>query len=198
METDENELREQLCQAAGHLWQRGLVSGTRATVSVELHRRRYLVTPAGRRQAGLSPDDLVTIDLHGADLRGGRNPVPKVWTPHRIALDHGMRQTPEDIGAGRGRAIHATALVHPPRVLAFAAHATASGANGIKLRGHAPVPILDPADESVLLAAIKTYPLMVLTGLGVFAADASLDATLAVIEDAEAAAELTLTLQRLR
>jgi len=60
------------------------------------------------------------------------------------------------------------------------------------------VPILDPADESVLLAAIKTYPLMVLTGLGVFAAADSLDATLAVIEDAEAAAELTLTLQRLR
>ena len=102
METDENELREQLCQAAGHLWQRGLVSGTRATVSVELHRRRYLVTPAGRRQAGLSPDDLVTIDLHGADLRGtdkGPSHLSIVYEPNhhgddafRSAIVNGARQ----------------------------------------------------------------------------------------------------------
>lgn len=198
MEIDSSPQREQLCQAAQQLWQRGLVSGAHSTLSVELRRRCYLVTPAGRRPAGLTPDDLVTVDLQGGDLMGGRNPVPTTWAPHRIALDHGMRQTPEDIGAGRGRAIHATALVHPPRLLAFAAHASASGANGIKLHGHAPVPILDPADEPGLLTAIKTYPLIVLTNLGVFASCATLDATLALIEDAEAAAELTLTLQRLR
>ena len=158
METEETELREQLCQAADQLWQRGLVSGLRATLTVELHRRRYLVTPAGRRAAGLQPDDLETLDLQGSHLSSGRSGSNRVWSPHRIALEHGMRQTPEDIGAGRGRAIHATALAHPPRLLAFAAHATASGANGIKLRGHAPVPILDPADEPGLLTAIKTLP----------------------------------------
>ncbi len=198
MEIDSNPQREQLCQAAQQLWQRGLVSGVHSTLAVELRRRCYLVTPAGRRAAGLTPDDLVAVDLQGADLRGARSPVPTHWAPHRVALDHGMRQTPEDIGAGRGRAIHATALTHPPRLLAFAAHATASGANGIKLHGHPAVPILDPADETSLLAAIKTYPLIVLTDLGVFASGATLDATLAAIEDAEAAAELTLTLQRLR
>ncbi len=198
MEADENPLRKQLCRAASQLWQRRLTSGTGARVAVELHRRRYLATPDGRRLAGLNPGDLATVDLQGVDLLNARGTTLQTWAPHRIALDHGMRQTPEDIGAGRGRAIHATALAHPPRLLAFAAHANAQGANGIKLRGHTPVPLLDPADEPGLITAITTHSLVVLTGLGVFASGANLDATLASIEDAEAAAEITLTLRQLR
>ncbi|MEE9403943.1 MAG: class II aldolase/adducin family protein [Algisphaera sp.] len=197
METDETDLRDQLCSAAHQLWQRGLVSGGHGTLTAELHRRRYLVTPQSRRKATLQPDDLVTVDLQGIDQNGGRNTAPLMWAPHHIALNHGLRQTAEDIGTGRGRDIRATALAFPPKLLAFAAHAQAAKANGIKLRGHAPVPIIDGNDEKALLAAIKSYAVIVLPEHGVFATGSSLNQVLSTLEDTEAAAELTLTLQLL-
>ena len=194
---EEKRLRDRLCRAAHHLWQDGQLPGVRGSVAVELHRRRYLITPAGRRRGDLHAADLATVDLNGADVRGGRTNPRQFWPPHRLAFEHGMRQTPEDVRAGRGRAVTATALSHCPRLLAFAVHAARKGSTGVQLRGHEPLPVVDPHDETALAAAIAKCPVVLLPDVGVFASGAGLDDVVSQLEDASAAAALTLTLRQL-
>ena len=66
---DEDQLRQQVCNASHQLWMRGLIAGADGLVALELHRRRYIVTPPGRRRINLQPDDLLCVDMAGEDLQ---------------------------------------------------------------------------------------------------------------------------------
>ncbi|MBK8595804.1 MAG: class II aldolase/adducin family protein [Holophagales bacterium] len=85
----------------------GFAPATDGNVSVRLGPRAFLVTPAGREKGGLSPDELLLVDLEGAVVEGeGR---PSTETPMHL-LCYRRRG---DVGG----VVHA----HPPVATAFAA-----------------------------------------------------------------------------
>jgi len=67
------------------LWLRGLLVADTGLISVETHRKRYMVNRPGRRRANLSSQDLMTVDLGGTVLDGSASIDPLTWLPHRLA-----------------------------------------------------------------------------------------------------------------
>lgn len=85
----------------------GFAPATDGNISVRLGPRALLVTPAGREKGGLSPEELLLVDLEGAVVEGeGR---PSTETPMHL-LCYRRRG---DVGG----VVHA----HPPVATAFAA-----------------------------------------------------------------------------
>src|SRR5205814_5877822 len=107
---DELQLRQQVCDAARQLWIKGLIVGDGGMVCVELHRRRYLVTPPGKRRGDLRETDLRIVDVGGMELGEDRVLDENLWRAHRIALQLGVERqtagTEHDLGAIRAT-VHA-------------------------------------------------------------------------------------------
>ncbi|MEM8739661.1 MAG: class II aldolase/adducin family protein [Planctomycetota bacterium] len=193
---DEAKLRQQVCNASHQLWMRGLIAGADGLVALELHRRRYIVTPPGRRRINLHPEDLVCVDLEGRDLMAESDLQPEHWSPHRVVFQHTMRAQPEEIRRGDAREVKATVLGTPPKLTALLA--LEPEATALRLHGHPPVPIVWPQDETALRTAILKHPVVALQGTGLFASGATLGQTLSSLEHAEQAADIEINLRLLR
>lgn len=193
---DEAQLRQQVSHAAHQLWMRGLVAGADGMVALEMHRRRYFVTPPKRRKINLLPDDIVCVDLQGVDLRGVVEFEPGVWDPHRIVFQNTMNATPEDVGRGTARDVKATVLGTPPRIAALLA--LQPGAETLRLHRHPPIPVVFANDEQMLRDTILKHPVVALPGIGVLASGPTLGQTLSALELAEQAATIEVTLRQLR
>ena len=85
----------------------GFAPATDGNVSVRLGPRAFLVTPAGREKGGLSPDELLLVDLEGAVVEGEGRPSTETPMPLLCSRRRG------DVGG----VVHA----HPPVATAFAA-----------------------------------------------------------------------------
>jgi len=183
---DETKLRQAVCDAGQQLWQRRLIHGSGGFVCAELNRRRFIVTPPHRRRASLRPEQLLCVDLSGVDMLSTDRPLPAdIWQPHRIAF-----QSAAYLEA-QGRAVHATALATPPNAMAMLA--LAPEAASLPVLNHDAVPIVDPADDKALGRALAGGALVVLRGVGVRAADRSVDACLDSLEALEHHAAIDLT-----
>ncbi|MEO0515395.1 MAG: class II aldolase/adducin family protein [Planctomycetota bacterium] len=193
---DEDHLLQQVCNAAHQLWMRGLIAGADGLVALELHRRRYLVTPPGRRRINLQPADLICVDMQGVDMQRDARLTPEAWEPHRVVFQNTMNALPEDIRRGDAREVKATVLGTPPKLTALLALDPA--ATALRLHGHAPIPVVWANDEKALTDAILKHPLVALQGTGLLASGPTLGQTLSLLEHAEQAAEIEITLRQLR
>lgn len=98
------ELEAVMVEVGNRLWARELIAGTGGNLSARLDDRHILSTPAGVAKGRLNTEDLVTTDLHGNIVSGGRSASSEI----RIHLA-AYRLRP-DIGA----VVHA----HPKTVVA--------------------------------------------------------------------------------
>ena len=104
---DQSELRAELCQVCGLLYQRGYVASNDGNVSVRAGEGQILITPSGVSKGRLTPEMLVLCDLEGRVLAGSRHPSSEA-AMHLLLY----RERP-DVGA----VVHA----HPAAATAFAA-----------------------------------------------------------------------------
>ncbi len=184
---DEQLLRERVCQGAQQLWMRGLLAGDGGLVSVESHRRRFLVTPPGRRRSDLLPADLMTVDLGGLDMNGGPGLASDLWRPHRIAYQI-ERETP---GVG-SQAIRATVLVTSPALTALVRQQAPGTREVAALCGAALPWTDDPADEPAIRLALENRRAVFIRGSGLLAVGHDLASALNLVEHLEQAAYITL------
>jgi len=192
---EEAQVRNSLCQAAQQLWMRGLLVADGGLVSAEVHRRRYLATPAGRRRADLRPDQLITVDLGGVNVQPEPGITEDHWRPHRIAYQIGMYADP---AAREGaRPIGGTVLANPPAAEAMLALLPESPR--LDPVGHPAIPVVSYHDgERGLEEAISGSVVIAIRDVGLFAAHRSLHAAVNAIERAAHALGVTLlTGQRL-
>lgn len=193
---DEEQLRQQVCRASHQLWLRGLVAGAGGLVALEMHRRRYLVTPPDVRRIDVQPGDVVCVDLAGVELRREVEFAPEVWTPHRVSFQQTMNALPEAIRQGEARHVKATVLAHPPRLTALLA--LRPEAQKLDLHQHASIPVVFANQEKHLGEAVLKHPVVALPGVGVLSTGPALAQALSALEGAEQAADITITLQQLR
>ncbi|MEM9418156.1 MAG: class II aldolase/adducin family protein [Planctomycetota bacterium] len=193
---DEAQLRQKVCHAAHQLWMRGLIAGADGLVAIELHRRRYIVTPPGRRRINLKPDDLICVDMEGVDVQRDAQLAPEEWAPHRVVFQHTMNALPEDVAKGVNREVKATVLGTPPKLTALLA--LEPGTTSLRIHAHPPIPVLWPDDATALRTAIVKHPVVAIQGVGLLASGPTLGQTLSSLEHAEQAAEIEATLRLLR
>lgn len=179
---DEAALRNQLCLAVKQLWTRGMLVGADGLVCVEVHRRRYLATPAGRRRIDLTPNDLVCVDIGGENVHGGSGIPTSQWQPHRNAFQ--ANDTPSEKG------IHASVLVEPTSVLALLNRHT--DADKLDLGCGQSIPIVDRDDDPALRLALAHCTDVVLRGRGLLVAGTDLPGALNRVERIELAAAIRL------
>ena len=183
---DDRELRQQICQAASHLWMHGLLAGEAGLIAAEYHRRRYLATPAGARRANLHPNRLIAIDLAGLGLEGDDDLPAERWASHRAAYESVLERPPASHDAG---VITATVAVHPPSLLALTQRS--DGPGPLELIGHPPVPQAKTDDKDALLDALGHSRCVLLDRRELFAVGRTLDTALSAVEHAEHAAKIT-------
>lgn len=104
---DDSAHRAALVSCGRRLDALGFAPATDGNISVRLGPHALLVTPAGREKGGLSPDDLLLVDLEGMVVEGTGSPSTE--TPMHL-LCYRRRG---DVGG----VVHA----HPPVATAFAA-----------------------------------------------------------------------------
>lgn len=183
---DETQLRERFCLAIHQLWTRGMIAGADGLLCCEVHRRRYLVTPMGRRRIDLKPADLTCVDIGGENVHGGEGISPELWQPHRDVYQ--SHQDPASVMLG------ASALVEPANVLALLTRQ--DGAERLDLGNGESIPIVDGDDDRALRAVLSASTDAVLRGRGLFVAATDLAQTLNRIERIELAATVRLAVDR--
>ncbi len=102
----EFEARRAIIEIGRRIWERGYVAANDGNLSVRIADDRIIITPTGRSKGFLELNDLVTVNLEGKRLSGGRRPTSEL-AMHLLAY----RMRP-DVGA----VVHA----HPPKATAFA------------------------------------------------------------------------------
>ena len=75
--SEEAKLREQICQMAKSLYDRGLTAGSSGNISARLSDGRLLVTPTGSSFGRLDPSRLSLFDANGR-LIGGDKPTKEM------------------------------------------------------------------------------------------------------------------------
>lgn len=191
---DEQELRQRLCNVTVQLWARQIVSGDGGLISVKVNRRRYLVTPPGRRRALLQPTDILPIDMGGQSLTTERGLTDLVWSPHRVAYQSDRSELA--VGFTNQHEVHATVLATPPHVMALLRlHA---GDEALPLAEVGPVPLLDAADERAIRQAFEKLPAVVLSRRSVLCVGTSIEDAANAMERIEHAAMIEVTCHRLR
>ncbi len=169
---DESLIREQFCHAVRQLWTRGMIVGADGLVSCEVHRRRYLVTPIGRRRIDLNPSDLICVDIGGENVHGGEGVPLRLWQPHRDVYQ--SHSDPGDTMLG------ASALIEPANVLALLSKQ--NGADRLDLGNGQTIPVIDTDNDGVVRDALSQSTEAVLRGEGLFIAAADLSTMLNRIE----------------
>ena len=175
-------LRDQLCQCAHQLWLRGLVAGDAGLVSVEVHRRRFLVTPPGRRRAALAPDHVMCVDMGGQNIQGEGGVDERDWRPHRLAYQLSLERSLE-AGDARTPAFAASVLATPPAVLAAARLGLAEALE---------LPSAPSDDEAALRQALGQHPALLIAGRGLLTLGTTLEEAHNRVEQLELAAAIEL------
>ena len=181
---DEATLRTQVCQAAQQLWMRGMLVADKGMVTAEVHRRRFLATPQGKRRADLRADDLFCVDVGGHNIDGEGALDQTDWRPHRIAYRLGQ------LNAGPGDVITATVLAHPPITTGLIRLAKKAAA--LQLDHLPALPLLEADDEAGIEDALRQSQLIALRGQGILAVGDTLTAAINRIECLEHAARIHL------
>ena len=182
---DEQPLREQFCQALNQLWTRGWIIGADGMLCSELHRRRYLVTPIGKRRADLKPDDLICVDIGGEDVQGGENLPPELWQPHRDAYQTHIDES--------GMSLKASAEIESVKIATLL---TWQNGNDHLELGSESIPIINGQDNSAIRDVLSNTTEVVLSGRGLFLAAADLPTLLNRIERIDYLAALKLSESR--
>lgn len=183
---DEHQLRQQLCQATQQLWTRGMAPGDSGAVSLECHRRRYLITPPGRRRSNLHNEDLLVVDIGGEAVEGHVLPAA-YWRPHRLAYHsngHGV--------AGPG--VHAAIVARPPMTLALLRRN--AGADRLDLLGAAPLLCCERDDEDAITTALGESNVVAIDDGHILAVGPDLNIALNALERLEHAATIELAATR--
>lgn len=181
---DEATLRTQVCQAAQQLWMRGLLVADHGMVTAEVHRRRFLATPQGKRRADLRPDDLFCVDVGGQNIDGEGSLDEADWLPHRIAYRLNQQN------AGPDEVVAATVLANPPITTGLIR--LSKDTNTLQLDRLPPAPMLQADDEAGIEDALGQYQLIALCGQGILAVGKTLTAAINRIECLEHAARIHL------
>ncbi len=193
---DEMVLRQRVCDIARQLWQRGLMVADDGLISVEIHRRRFLVTPPGVRRAELAPRSLLVTDLTGkGPALQGLLPDAQ-WLPHRVVYqtrDDGVLRTREPHGPDDAPAVRATILSRPPMLSALVRRMTGAGAIDI---GDEVLPVASSTDEASLAKVFSRGNAAALPGSGILVVGSTLDAALNLLERLELAATIELAVWR--
>ncbi len=182
---DESQLRERFCAALRQLWTRGLIVGSDGMLCCEVHRRRYLTAPTGKRRIDLKPDDLICVDIGGENVQGGEGVEANLWQPHRDVYQTHM----DDSGVTLG----ASAIVEPANVLSLLTRE--HGAAQVELNGQ-PIPVVDGQDAGAIRSALTGSTEAMILGRGLFVAAADLPGLLDRIERLDHAAAVALGAHR--
>jgi ribulose-5-phosphate 4-epimerase/fuculose-1-phosphate aldolase len=181
---DEQELRQQLCNTSYQLWVRGILCGDSGLVSVKVNRRRYLVTPPGRRRGSMLPPDALAVDMGGVALTSDRGLDETTWSPHRLAYQ--ADRSGMTVGYSDKHEVKATVLASPPYVMALMR--LRPDDETLPLSDPSPVPIIDATNESAVRQAFEKLPAAVLSRRCVLCAGNSLDDVANTLERIEHAA----------
>ena len=185
---DEAPLAEQVCELAHQLWLRGLLVADTGLISVETHRKRYLITRPGRRRADLSPEDLMTIDLGGVAVNSPTSIDLLTWLPHRLAY---QRRTPLDGRTGPGGCVGATILANPPMAAAILQRQP-QAVGTLNFGPCCTVAVADTADDPAVKAAVESYQSIAIRDLGLLCIAGDLASAVNRLENVEHAATVEL------
>lgn len=190
---DEQELRQQLCSITYQLWARHVLSGAAGLVTVKVNRRRYLVTPLGRRRGSLQPGDVLAVDMGGMSLTPTERGLDEVtWGPHRLVYQ--ADRSGLTVGFNDRHEVKATVLASPPYVSALLRLRPEE--DTLSLADGASVPVLDATDEAGVRTAFEKLPAVVLSRRSVLCAGNSLDDAANTMERIEHAAMVEVLCQR--
>ena len=98
------ETKALICEIGRRLYSRGLIAGADGNISLKLPRGRLLTTPSGISKGFMSPEDIVTTDMDGKPLGGGK-------PSSELKLHLAVYRNRDDVGA----VVHA----HPPKAVAM-------------------------------------------------------------------------------
>jgi len=179
---DEAQLRNHVCRAVNQLWTRGMLVGTDGLVCAEVHRKRYLVTPPGKRKADLEPSDLICVDIGGENVHSGEGVPPEQWRVHRDMFQSRCKPDDEPLGA--------SILVEPPNVMALLKKH--NGLSVLELDLAHPIPVVEiNQDKAMCLEHTGTTDALI-RGKGLFVASVDLATAMNRIERIDAAAAVAL------
>ncbi len=99
-------LGKAIVNTARQLYERGMLVGTEGNISARLDDNRIMITPSGLAKGGLSPEDMVIVDINGKQLQGRNQPSSE------LLMHLYVYKTRPDVGA----CVHS----HPPYTTAFA------------------------------------------------------------------------------
>jgi L-fuculose-phosphate aldolase len=105
---NENEIKNQICDICGKMWQLGWVAANDGNVSVKLGGDCFLATPTGISKSFITPDKLVKINAKGEVIEGADGFRPS----SEIKMHLRCYEQRDDVGA----VIHA----HPPVATGYA------------------------------------------------------------------------------
>lgn len=188
---DEARLRQQLCQAASQLWTRGLIPGDGGLLSVELHRRRFLVTPPRVRRPNLDPREIVCVDMGGLNIQGAGGLSELSWRPHRAGYKLNLAEPGALMEIGpKKRTIAATVLAEPPIVMAMLRQR--EGEEFLEFTDERKVPVRTLDDESSIMSALRISPGVAIPGVGLLCCDADIWTAINWIERVDHLARIEL------
>lgn len=178
---DAGSFRVLICQAAQQLWMRGLLVGQSGIITVEEHRRRYLVTPPGVRRSVLTPEDLVVVDVGGADISGTQVIDADIWMPHRLAYQEGTNSDAQ---------VHATVEASPPMTIALAR--SMNNAPTLDLPGLPAIAVVMNNDEQSIRNAVDAHQVIILNNTSIVSLAPDLAGAMNMLEAVEHASTIEL------
>jgi L-fuculose-phosphate aldolase len=108
---NEKEIKNQICDICGKMWQLGWVAANDGNVSVKLGNGLFLATPTGMSKSFITPDKIVKINAAGEVIAGAEN-AESLKPSSEIKMHLRCYEERGDIGA----VIHA----HPPAATGYA------------------------------------------------------------------------------
>jgi ribulose-5-phosphate 4-epimerase/fuculose-1-phosphate aldolase len=188
---DEASLRQNVSNAARQLWMKGLLVADGGMVTAEVHRRRYLVTPPGKRRSEMQDDDLRMCDIGGQELGGGIGLDEAHWRVHRIAYQISLERIDAPLpGKTAPGPILATVQATPPMLVALL-RLTRPPNGELQIVGLPLVIVVDDADEAALRRALgRTSVVGLARSGGILCATGSVWDAVNVLERLEHAATI--------
>lgn len=106
IQSDAEQIKEQICDIGRRLWQRQLVAGIDGNITVRLTENEVLCTPTMHSKGFLEPEDICLVDLAGEQLAGSKRRSSEILLHLEI-----LKARPDVMSVVHG---------HPPYATAFA------------------------------------------------------------------------------